>query len=184
MIPVGFPSDDQLQDLMKHVHLGMVHSRWEGFGLPLAEMQWLGRPVLAFADGAHPEVAADPKILCRTNDEMIRKACEILQGSPTALVPAEAYDRFREQFTWERVLHELQELIEGIRDYATELFGPLAPTVFRNWGLTATQDFGDIVFNLVENDLLNKTDADRREDFANGFDFDTAFDGPVEVKPQ
>ena len=77
-----------------------------------------------------------------------------------------------------------QELIEGIRDYATELFGPLAPTVFRNWGLTATQDFGDIVFNLVENDLLNKTDADRREDFANGFDFDTAFDGPVEVKPQ
>ena len=77
-----------------------------------------------------------------------------------------------------------QELLEGIRDYAAQAFGPLAPTVFRNWGLSSGQDFGEIVFNLVENDLLRKTDQDRREDFAEGFDFDTAFDGPVEVKPQ
>ena len=69
-----------------------------------------------------------------------------------------------------------RELIEGIRRYAGELFGPLAPTVFRTWGVNRTEDFGELVFNLVESGLLGKTDTDRREDFAGGFDFDTAFE--------
>lgn len=77
-----------------------------------------------------------------------------------------------------------QELLEGIRRYAHQLFGPLAPTVFRNWGVQSTSDFGEIVFNLVENDLLGKTDEDRREDFAIGFDFDTAFEGPPEPESE
>ena len=77
-----------------------------------------------------------------------------------------------------------QELLEGIRRYAHQAFGPLAPTVFRSWGVRATADFGEIVFNLVENDLRGKTDEDRREDFAGGFDFDTAFEGPPEAEPE
>lgn len=77
-----------------------------------------------------------------------------------------------------------QELLEGIRLCAAEEFGPLAPTVFRNWGLRASADFGEIVFNLVECHLLGKTDSDKRDDFAGGFDFDTAFEGPVAVKPE
>ena len=75
-----------------------------------------------------------------------------------------------------------RELLDGIREYAAESFGPLAPTVFRSWGVRRTEDFGELVFNLVENGLLGKTDEDRREDFADGFDFDTAFDEPVEGK--
>lgn len=70
-----------------------------------------------------------------------------------------------------------QELLTGIHDYAFELFGPLAPVVFRRWGIRSTLDFGHMVFNLVESELLGKTDSDRREDFADGFDFDTAFEG-------
>jgi len=77
-----------------------------------------------------------------------------------------------------------QELLDGIREYATRMFGPLAPTVFRNWGLKTTSDFGEIVFNLVEHQLLGKTDTDRREDFADGFDFDTAFEGSATTRPE
>ena len=77
-----------------------------------------------------------------------------------------------------------QELLEGIREYATRMFGPLAPTVFRSWGLKTTSDFGEIVFNLVEHELLGKTDTDRREDFADGFDFDTAFEGSAATRPE
>ncbi len=69
-----------------------------------------------------------------------------------------------------------QELLEGIESYARESFGPLSPVVFRAWGLTRSSEFGDIVFNLVEAGLLGKTEEDRREDFAGGFDFDTAFE--------
>jgi len=74
-----------------------------------------------------------------------------------------------------------RELLDGIRQYAARMFGPLAPTVFRSWGVHRTEDFGEIVFNLVESGLLARTDTDRREDFANGFDFDTAFEGSLEV---
>ena len=75
-----------------------------------------------------------------------------------------------------------RELLDGIRQYAGRLFGPLAPTVFRSWGVRRAADFGEIVFNLVDNDLLGKTESDRREDFAGGFDFDTAFEDSLEAE--
>ena len=75
-----------------------------------------------------------------------------------------------------------QELLNGIREYAGQMFGPLAPTVFRSWRVRSTEDFGEIVFNLVEQGLLGKTERDAREDFAGGFDFDHAFEGAFKVK--
>jgi uncharacterized repeat protein (TIGR04138 family) len=77
-----------------------------------------------------------------------------------------------------------QELLNGIREYAAQMFGPLAPAVFRSWRVRSTEDFGEIVFSLVEHGLLGKTERDAREDFAGGFDFDQAFEGPVKVEPQ
>ena len=71
-----------------------------------------------------------------------------------------------------------QELVEGIRQYALQQFGPLAATVFRHWGVYGTADFGEIVFNLVEAGLMGKTDTDTRADFADGYDFNEAF-GPA-----
>jgi uncharacterized repeat protein (TIGR04138 family) len=71
-----------------------------------------------------------------------------------------------------------QELLEGIRQYALQQFGPMATTVFEEWGVTRSADFGEIVFNMVEGDLLAKTEKDSREDFQGGYDFDTAFRKP------
>ena len=39
-----------------------------------------------------------------------------------------------------------------------------------------------LVFYLVENNLLAKTENDTREDFAGGYDFDEAFTAPYEPK--
>ena len=68
-----------------------------------------------------------------------------------------------------------QELLSGLRRYAQEEFGPLAPYAFRSWGVTCTEDFGTLVFQMCEAGLLNKTDNDRPKDFADGFDFSEAF---------
>ncbi len=68
-----------------------------------------------------------------------------------------------------------QELLEGIRDLALELFGPLGKTVFNAWGIHRTEDFGEIVFNLVEAELMSKNDKDTRGDFEDGFDFNAVF---------
>ena len=71
-----------------------------------------------------------------------------------------------------------QELLEGIRQYALQEFGPIARTVLATWGITRTEDFGEIVFNLVNHGVLGKTDEDKKEDFAGGYSFHDAFTAP------
>jgi uncharacterized repeat protein (TIGR04138 family) len=73
-----------------------------------------------------------------------------------------------------------QQLLEGIRDFALDQFGPLAYTVFEQWGLRETRDFGNIVFNLIEVGVLGKNDRDNIADFDNGFEFQEALLGPFE----
>jgi uncharacterized repeat protein (TIGR04138 family) len=71
-----------------------------------------------------------------------------------------------------------QQLLEGIRDFALYQFGPMALTVLNEWGVKRCEDFGELVFNMVENSLLAKTDRDSREDFKSGYDFESAFRKP------
>jgi len=73
-----------------------------------------------------------------------------------------------------------QELTDGMRQFALETYGPMAKMLLNEWGILGTTDFGEIVFNLVENNLLAKTEKDTREDFAGGFDFEEAFTAPYE----
>jgi len=68
-----------------------------------------------------------------------------------------------------------QQLLEGMRIHAIGLFGPLAAQVWRSWGVRDTEDWGRIVFNLVESGLLRRQDSDTIEDFRGGYDFDAAF---------
>jgi uncharacterized repeat protein (TIGR04138 family) len=67
------------------------------------------------------------------------------------------------------------ELLNGLRAYALDQFGPLTKTVLNAWGVHRCADFGDIVFNLIEYNVFSKTDSDRREDFSDIYDFDDAF---------
>lgn len=71
-----------------------------------------------------------------------------------------------------------QQLLEGIRSYALQEYGPLAKTVLEHWGVTRCEDFGEIVFNMVEAGLLGKTEQDTKADFADGYDFEEAFAAP------
>ena len=68
-----------------------------------------------------------------------------------------------------------QELLSGIRVYALDQYGPMTLTVLKEWGLHRCEDFGEIVFNMVENHLLAKTKKDSRDDFKGGYDFEEAF---------
>ncbi len=67
-----------------------------------------------------------------------------------------------------------KQLLEGIRDLALEQFGLMARTVFHVWGIDRTDDFGEIIFNLVEANLMSKTPQDSRRDFHAVFDLDEA----------
>jgi len=71
-----------------------------------------------------------------------------------------------------------QELLNGIREYALAVFGPMTTTVLEEWGIKSCEDFGNMVFQMIENNLLRKTDQDRPEDFKNGYSFEEAFRKP------
>lgn len=71
-----------------------------------------------------------------------------------------------------------RELVEGIRTFAIQEFGPVSKMVLNSWGITKTDDFGDIVFNMVEKGIMGKTDTDQKVDFAGAYDFEDAFVHP------
>jgi uncharacterized repeat protein (TIGR04138 family) len=68
-----------------------------------------------------------------------------------------------------------QQLCEVIRDTALERWGLMARGVLARWGITRTEDFGAIVFALVNNGWLSKQPTDCLEDFENVFQFSQAF---------
>jgi uncharacterized repeat protein (TIGR04138 family) len=67
-----------------------------------------------------------------------------------------------------------KELLEGIREFALEQYGPMARTVFSYWGINKTDDFGNMVFKMIDKKLLSRTELDTIEDFRAVYEFDTA----------
>src|SRR5262249_52421022 len=65
-----------------------------------------------------------------------------------------------------------RELLHGVRELALREFGLMARTVFRQWGIDATADVGELVFNLIDAGLMSKTPDDDRRDFVDVYDLD------------
>ncbi len=68
-----------------------------------------------------------------------------------------------------------QELTESIRLLAIAEFGPTAKLVLNGWGVETTDDFGRLVFQMIDGGLLSRTEEDSLEDFRDRFDFETEF---------
>jgi len=68
-----------------------------------------------------------------------------------------------------------EELLAGIKALLLKKFGPMTVTVLKHWGIKATDDFGNIVYNLVENKVLAKDTQDHYDSFKNAYDFDEVF---------
>jgi len=76
------------------------------------------------------------------------------------------------------------ELLEGLRQHTINEYGPMGKLVLNEWGINACEDFGHIVFNLVNTGVLGKSDHDRPEDFVPGFSFEDAFVKPFLPAPK
>jgi len=71
-----------------------------------------------------------------------------------------------------------QQLLEGVRQYALKMYGPMVPTVFVYWGIRRCEDFGEMVYNFIREGVFGKTETDSIEDFSGGYDFHEAFVAP------
>jgi uncharacterized repeat protein (TIGR04138 family) len=74
-----------------------------------------------------------------------------------------------------------RELLMGIQELAQEHFGLMTVPVFSDWGITGTEDFGKIVFELIEAGEMRRTDDDHMEDFVDVYDFQKAFVDEYEI---
>lgn len=68
-----------------------------------------------------------------------------------------------------------QQLCLGLRDFARREYGLLAKGVLARWSIHRSEDFGRIVFAMVDAELMHKTSEDTIEDFMDVFSFDDAF---------
>jgi uncharacterized repeat protein (TIGR04138 family) len=68
-----------------------------------------------------------------------------------------------------------QQLLDGVRRYAIEQFGPMVPTVFQYWGLEKCEHIGEVVYNLIRSGCFRKSEQDSQEDFSGGYSFYDAF---------
>jgi len=103
--------------------------------------------------------------------------------------PVEAFSFVREGLTYtaDRVHHDIemsgeldrhvtgQQLCLGLRDFAIGRYGLMAPVVLEHWNILRTDDFGRIVFAMINAGLMSKTADDSMEDFRGVFDFSEAF---------
>ena len=74
------------------------------------------------------------------------------------------------------------ELLDGFRQLALKEFGPMVMTVLEYWGVSASYDVGQMVFNLIGSGVFGKTDSDSVEDFNKALDFHSAFVSPFEPR--
>lgn len=68
-----------------------------------------------------------------------------------------------------------QQLCMGLKRLGMERYGQLAKAVLGRWGIRRTEDFGIIVYALIDRSELRQCERDSLDDFKGVFDFDEAF---------
>ena len=68
-----------------------------------------------------------------------------------------------------------RQLCEGLRDFAIMEYGLMARTVLKRYRILSCEDFGQIVYVMVDSGLMHKTDEDDIAEFSGVFDFAEAF---------
>lgn len=68
-----------------------------------------------------------------------------------------------------------QQICIALRELAIDRWGQLARAVLTRWNVRATMDFGNMVYLLISNGFMNKTEEDSLDDFRNVYCFDEAF---------
>jgi uncharacterized repeat protein (TIGR04138 family) len=141
-----------------------------------AELRAAPGPVKVGSNMQDPEFSEVVSLICKEDSRYDRKAYDFVRLGLDHTVKE---IRKKETGRTERMRHVSgPELLEGLRVYTLDQYGPLAKTVLNSWGVNRCRDFGDIVFNLIEYNVFSKTESDRREDFSDLYEFEDAF-----VKP-
>jgi len=71
-----------------------------------------------------------------------------------------------------------EEILEEFKERALDQYGPMTYAVLTAWGLSRTEDIGEMMENLVESRRIGRDEGDSIESFAGAYDFTEVFLGP------
>ncbi|MBI4245157.1 MAG: hypothetical protein HY606_13795 [Planctomycetes bacterium] len=118
--------------------------------------------------------------MIQIKDSLYKKLKEIIEKDNRYNMQSYIFVLQALDYTIENIIKEKRhisgsELLLGIKKLGIKQFGGLARMTFNLWGIRTTNDFGNIVFNMVNSNLLGKTDQDNIKDFDNVYDFEKEF---------
>lgn len=99
-------SDEQMRDAYRSATIYICPSRYEGFGLPVAEAMSCGTPVITSNGGALPEVVADAGIVVPAGNApvLVEQTIKLLRDDALrAELSRKGRNRALEQFCWQKV---------------------------------------------------------------------------------
>ena len=112
--------------------------------------------------------------------QFVREA--LAYASDNMELDLQEFERFSEEDMPEVERHFTgQQLCEAIRCYAINQFGYMAKVVLRTWNIDSTSCFGDLVYNMIDAEMMKKSKSDRREDFNDVYEFDDVFETELEI---
>lgn len=121
---LGFVDDSTMHTIMELADAGFSPTLWEGFDLPLGEMQYLNKYMFVLDIGAHPEVVSNSYFLCKSISELSDKLVNALNGKlPFDLEQFQTYcNTFKKEFTWQNCATKMMgEIRNAILDTTTVL---------------------------------------------------------------
>lgn len=73
------------------------------------------------------------------------------------------------------------DILEEFREFSLDQFGPMTYCVLIEWGVSSSEDLGEMMFNLVDSHRIERDKNDSKDDFIGGYDFIEAFLVPYAV---
>jgi glycosyltransferase involved in cell wall biosynthesis len=112
----GYITDDALAELYREADVLVHPSRYEGFGLQVAEAMASGLPVICSNAGSLPEVAGDATLIVDPDDSdgLKRDIMRVLtEPGLAASLAAKGLERSK-QFTWDKTARETLKIYENV----------------------------------------------------------------------
>ena len=117
---LGYIDDKELAQQIIDSDITVCLSTWEGFNLPLAESQRLFKPCFVLNTGAHPEVVADPYLLCDSLASMSRKIHEYQSNSEIRMRMQESLKIWQNKFTWAEFAYKYETIVNDFSSRANK----------------------------------------------------------------
>jgi len=110
----GYLSDAELLEVFAHADLLIHPSRYEGFGLQVAEAMAAGIPVISSTGGSLPEVAGNAALMVDPDDTagFARQALDVLSSSDAWQRLSALGRKQSARFTWRRTAEETLKIYQ------------------------------------------------------------------------